>query len=115
MDASYSANYKGIKDKTLFMLKKQLNPIMIDLIKEENWDTDIINNPEAFSLMGSRVKRILDEVAELGKVRSERPFEYPVIISFLASYCLGSCAVPKDYLSQFEFERLQFASTGLTM
>lgn len=52
MDSSYSNTYSGIKDKTLFMLKKQLNPLMINFIKEENWNTDIINQREAFNLMG---------------------------------------------------------------
>lgn len=88
--------------------------MMVNMIKEENWNTNIANEPEAFDLIASRVELMLDQIIELSKVRTEKPFEYPVIVSFLASYCLPNCAVPNGYLSQFEYERVQFASTGLT-
>jgi len=34
MEKSYTMSYKGIKDKALFMLKKQLNPVIVNMLKE---------------------------------------------------------------------------------
>ena len=115
IESSYSTSFKGVKDKTLFMLKKELSPLMLGFIKEDDWNTEIMSDEGAFELMATRVESILDAVTEPGRVKAERPFEYPVVLSFLASYSLGKCTVPNGYLSQFEFERIQFASTGLTV
>lgn len=115
MDEYYTQDLEGITDKALYMLKKQLSPILIGILEENNFDTDIEDNEDSFNLLQERIERILDSLIQLSKIKLDQPFQYPVVISFLANYCLGNCVIPNGYLTQFEFERLKFSSTGLTM
>ena len=115
MDQYYTNDLEGIADKTLYMLKKELSPTLMQILEENNFDRDVEDNEEAFDLLKDRIERILDRLIDLSKIKFDQDFEYPVVLSFLANYCLGNSVVPSGYLTQFEFERLQFACTGLLM
>lgn len=115
LDKYYTQDLEGITDKTLYMLKNQLSPIMLRMVEENQFDTNIEDSEETFDLLRDRVEDILDSLIDMVKFNFDKAFEYPVVLSFLANYTLGNCVIPSGYLTQFEFERIQFATTGITM
>jgi hypothetical protein len=76
------------------------------MVEDGNFDTDIEDSEETFDLLRDRVEDILDSLIDLSKIQFDKPFEYPVVLSFLANYTLGNCVIPSGYLTQFEFERI---------
>lgn len=62
MDEYYTQDLEGITDKALYMLKKQLSPILIGILEENNFDTDIEDNEDSFNLLQERIERILDSL-----------------------------------------------------
>jgi hypothetical protein len=115
MDKSYVEDMQSATDKSLNMVKTQLHPLLLEIIKKGNFEVDIEDNNGAFDNVAETVESLLDSLINLSKFKQEKSFDYPLVLSFLAHYALGNCLVPSGYLSQFEFERLQFNSTGLTM
>lgn len=89
--------------------------MMIKIIVERDYDIDIDINDESRKKLQDRIQWIMDELIDLSEMSGSKPFPHSIIPSFLSSYTLPNCYIPNEELTQFEFERLSFASTGMTM
>lgn len=91
-----------------------MNPLTKQLLIEGDYDINIDVSEEARDALKDRISWIMDELIDLAQMKFDKAFPHPIVLSYLSNLSLPNCYVPDEDLTQFEFERIPFAATGMT-
>ena len=111
----YEQEYVNIIEEARSIMFEKLQPLIIEINDEENeYDFSpkgIEADANSFKLL-DHLNKIIDGLVELSKLPENDPFWESNVIKFVSKTSLNWGHMPDYYLHKFEFDRLNFGSTG---